>query len=313
MQSRGAMLRDLQLQQPDGLQAAPLYTAPWVDTAEAHSLNGLMQGLSGEWPCVPFGMANENLPAAWRTTNGWEDVFAHGYAAHHDWNIYSTSTGLAAYIDLPSTHPVRRLERQVTPTRQGILIDLWVHVRKVCRLPIGLHPVFKLPQTPKQMHLKIDGAESVWTHPETPAADPSPARPAGISSSLQTIQGVADELLDFSRLPRAELSETRLLVTGATGTVSLADSTTGVRTELRYDASQFPLLMLWISNRGRASAPWLNRHLAVGIEPICAAFDLGTTISANTNPLTVSGLDTAFDLIPKRVFHTQYSISVLSN
>lgn len=309
MQPRGAMLRDLVVRDADGRTMRPLHRAPWVGTPEAARFGGLMEGLSGEWPCVPFGLRPDPPVAGWPEPQGWDDPFAHGYAAHHDWTLSVTAQGLEARIDMPADHPVRRLRRRVQPVADGIGIDLWVEVRRDCRLPIGLHPVFALPDTPERMQLSVEGAECVFAHPETAPDDPSPVRPGAMSRSLASIQGIAGAALDFSHLPRDEHSETRLLVTGGTGRVTLADRETGQVSALTYDAAQFPFVMLWVSNRGRALAPWSRRHLALGVEPVRAAFDLGTGVSTQPNPLSRSGADTAFDLSARDGFHTRYEIT----
>lgn len=310
MQPRGAMLREVALTAPNGRVTHPLHTAPWVGTLEAEPLDGLLQGLSGEWPCVPFGMPHENLPSNWPKPVGWEDPFAHGYAAHHDWDISLIKGCLEAVISMPEDHYVRRIRRRLTPVKEGIALDLWIDPRCDCRLPIGLHPVFALPDLPQRLLLDVEGATSVIAHPEINASDPSPVLTGGISGSLTQIQGENGGLLDFSQLPRDEHSETRLLVIGGNGRVTLTDQENGHVSVLHYNAAQFPFVMLWVSNRGRAEAPWLNRHLALGIEPVRAAFDLGTGISAHINPLMVLGQqDTAFDLVAGKVFHTSYKIT----
>ncbi len=43
----------------------------------------------------------------------------------------------------------------------------------------------------------------------------------------------------------------------------------------------FPSCLLWLSNRGRTAYPWNGRHLAIGIEPVCAPFDLGVQHANN--------------------------------
>jgi hypothetical protein len=312
MQPRGAMLRDLALTLEDGRITNPLHTAPWVGTSEAETLDGLMQALSGEWPCVPFGGPYQNLSTDWNKPPGWEDEFLHGYAAHHDWDVSSIDGGLEAEILMPEGHPIRSMSRRVMPTIDGIAIDLWVEPRRDCRLPIGLHPVFALPQEPERMTLHIDGATGVISHPETPPFDTTPVRPNVLSDSLSSVQGTEGELLDFAHLPRPEQSESRLLVLGSTGRVSLTDSETGDVFSLSYDADVFPFVMLWVSNRGRADAPWSGRHLALGVKPVRAAFDLGTATSAQENPLAAKGYETAYDFKADQSFHTRYTITAQS-
>ena len=145
----------------------------------------------------------------------------------------------------------------------------------------------------------------------TPQPDPTPVKPNAISSHLSSVQADRNETVDFSLLPRPENSETRLLVLGGTGHVSLTDGATGDVFSLTYDAKVFPFVMLWISNKGRSAAPWSGGHLALGIEPVCAAFDLGTSVSTMENPLRAKGYDTAYEFKSDQCFHTRYQICLL--
>jgi hypothetical protein len=78
------------------------------------------------------------------------------------------------------------------------------------------------------------------------------------------------------------------------------------RLPLPYAAYQ-----LWLSNRGRDAYPWDKRFLALGIEPVCAAFDLGTRVSQHrANPLWQAGVPCTVALAPSQSFETTYSIAV---
>lgn len=147
-------------------------------------------------------------------------------------------------IEMPADHPIRRLRRRVQPVPGDIGIDLGVEPRRDFRLLIGLHPVFALPDVPERMLLSVEGATCFFAHPQTAPDDPSPVRPNMMSRSLQSVEGIAGDRLDFSRLPRNEHSETRLLVRGGKGRVTLTDRDTGQVNALAYNAAQFPFVML---------------------------------------------------------------------
>lgn len=66
--------------------------------------------------------------------------------------------------------------------------------------------------------------------------------------------------------------------------------------------------MLWISNRGRKASTWNNRHQAIGIEPVRAAFDLGQAIARAQIHLAGQGIPTSWDLVATKPFSTRYII-----
>ncbi|MFN5825500.1 MAG: hypothetical protein ACK446_00365, partial [Rhodobacterales bacterium] len=79
---------------------------------------------------------------------------------------------------------------------------------------------------------------------------------------------------------------------------------------LTRDVGHFPDLILWVANRGRAAFPRNGRHQAVGQEPVCASFDLGSGISAGPNPLQTATHPTARSFCAAEVFTTRHRIAV---
>lgn len=307
VQSLGAMIADLALSLPDGRTHRPLARAPWVDE-HGHGQTGLMAGLSGDWACVPFGAAGQSVSAEWQGPRAWEDPLPHGSASHLHWTLTHDGEGLCAKIELPAPHPIARLTRHLRPCPDGIEISLHILPRRDCDLPIGLHPVFALPDRAGAVHLDVREIEAVWTHPEDPSPDPSPVLPAQRCRNLNSIP-TAEGTLDLSRLPLNGHSETRLFAVARGGEVCLTDTEAGVRNKLHYDADLFPAVMLWISNRGRARAPWSSRHLALGVEPVRACFDLGAGASSAQTPLRQSGVPTTYGFRAGTAMVTRYKIT----
>ncbi len=110
-------------------------------------------------------------------------------------------------------------------------------------------------------------------------------------------------------LPYLVASETLLLLSGTDGSFALENRAESYRVSLDWDAQTFPSLLLWISNCGRNAAPWNGRHRALGVEPVCSAFDLGPAISGSDNALTRAGVQTARMLTPDQAFTTRYRMS----
>ncbi|MFN3993115.1 MAG: hypothetical protein ACK4IU_09445 [Tabrizicola flagellatus] len=310
LQALGAMLDGLALDLPDGRRVHPLHTAPWADEAGADALPGILRRLRGEWPCVPFGADDPApLPDRWQVGQGAPHGLPHGFAANEVWRVWRDENRLCADIRYPEDHPVAALTRSVAPCAGGVEMTLTIIPRRDCRLPVAVHPVFRLPVPPGKALLNPGAHGLIWTHPAQ-SPDPCPLRPDSTATSLATLPGRDGGTVDMTHLPLAQASESRILLTCASGRFALDNPAEGYRAVLDWDSTAFPHLMLWVSNRGRADAPWQGRHLALGVEPCCAAFDLGTAISAQDNPLTRSGAATAIALQAGSPWRTSYRIGV---
>lgn len=99
-------------------------------------------------------------------------------------------------------------------------------------------------------------------------------------------------------------------LTIADGRAALTWPAAGFRARPTRDATHFPDLILWISNWGRSAFPWNGRHQALGLEPVCTTFYLGTRISAGPNPLQTSGRPLARRFRAGEVFTTRHRIAV---
>jgi len=145
MQSLGAMLAPIVFRLPSGREVQPMQIAPWADEAGGEELPGVLRRLRGEWPCVPFGVTPDRSPSDWpQHLRPEPDEEAHGHGSNHEWQL---DGALVARIAYPAASPVVRLERRVAPVigEARVDIELTIVARRGCRLPIGLHPTFRLP------------------------------------------------------------------------------------------------------------------------------------------------------------------------
>lgn len=213
-------------------------------------------------------------------------------------------------IDYPSESAIAGLRRQITatPGKAELTIELAISVRTDCSLPIGLHPVFALPGEPGSMLLDPGIYGSVWTYPLEEQPGLSIFAPDIIFRDLARAPMRDGSTADARALPYASATETLLLLTHASGEVALVNKTDGYRTDLAWDPEIFPSLMLWISNRGRQAKPWSGRHIAIGIEPVCAAFDLGQNIGSSPNPLNKAGIPTTWNFKAGSTLAARYVI-----
>lgn len=314
VQALGGMLGPVTFLLPDGRQVSPLHVAPWFDDPDRTAKPPILQELRGEWPCVPFGTdAPRTLPEGWSATGETFDGAGvpHGHSSNAEWVFTDISPDrLTLICDYPDTHPIRRLTRSIAadPNAPALDITLTVEARRLCRLPIGLHPTFRLPS---DGNARLDPPR--FREGRVFPLDVEPGQgllqPGASFASLATVPNRTGGTQSIAVLPLAENSEELVQLCGVTGGFRLHHPD-GWSVTLDWDADHFPSLLLWISNRGRAYAPWNSRHMALGVEPVCAAFDLGPAVSSAPNPISATGTATAHAFHPDAPFTTRYRIGV---
>ena len=115
---------------------------------------------------------------------------------------------------------------------------------------------------------------------------------------------------DPSTVPLVSHTEDLLQLLDVDGHAELHNLAENYRVSLDWNADQFPDLLLWFSNFGRKHSPWNGRHLALGVEPVCSAFDLGSQISSQPNPINARGKATAHVFRAGEVFETCYRVTI---
>lgn len=315
VQRHAAMLAPVTFLLADGRQVSPMQVAPWAEEAGHDALPGILRRLRGEWPCVPFGysISDPTSPAEWARLMGpaAADEEVHGHSSNHPWNWErDDGQSLRLSIDYPNGSPVGRLERTITPDAgaPAVDIELRIEVREACRLPLGLHPTFRLPLEAGRARVEPARFDNGRTFPGT--VEPSAPLFAidRTFSNLSAVPGRDGSTIDASRLPFAKNTEELLQLNSIDGSVALANEVEGYRVRLTWRKEHFPSLLLWISNRGRPMEPWSGRHLALGMEPICSPFGLGPAAALADNPIAQSGTPTARAFSAGEVFTTRYRI-----
>jgi len=315
VQRLGAMLAPVTFLLADGRQVSPMHVAPWANEPEANAQPGILRKLRGEWPCVPFGYSVpvEGWPEAWARVMGppatGEEV--HGHSSNQDWTWRESESGsLSLALAYPQGSPVERVERTITPDPSAPAVDIEfrIVVRRACRLPIGLHPVFRLPAATGAATLELGafGEGRTYPHDVEPGAELF-ARDKSFTD-LTSVPARAGGTADASQLPLSADTEELLQIEGLGGTAALANHAEGYRVKLSWQKEHFPSLLLWYSNRGRKASPWNGRHVAIGIEPICSPFGLGPATALADNPIARSGTATAREFSPDEPFVTRYRI-----
>lgn len=314
VQALGGMLGPVTFLLPDGRQVSPLHVAPWFDDPARKDQPPILQELRGEWPCVPFGTdAPRALPDGWSATGETFDGadVPHGHSSNAEWVFTKVDPDrLTLTCDYPDAHPIRRLTRTIAADPQAPALDITLNVeaRRPCRLPIGLHPTLRLPIT-GQARLEPPAFRQGRVFPLDVEPGQGLLAPGATFSSLTSVQSRTGTPLSLASLPLPENTEELVQLTGVTGGFRLHHPDRWTVT-LDWDTAHFPALLLWISNRGRTYAPWSSRHVALGVEPVNAAFDLGPAISTAPNPISTEGIPTAQSFHPDEPLITRYRIGV---
>ncbi|MDO5691853.1 MAG: hypothetical protein Q4G70_05130 [Pseudomonadota bacterium] len=263
----------------DGQVVQPLYEAPWLgewsgDTLLAH--------LQGDFVCVPFGMPG------------------HGYAANNLWALVERRPdAVVLEVAYPGEHAVERVTRTVRCVDGAVEFVDAIDMRHEAALPLGLHPIFRLPATAEgeplvgAAFLELPEAEAVLTPPEKPepASRLLPGKRFTDVWEAPSVDGTAN----LTRLPWEGRSEDLVML------ANVAEGRVGVVTDghvavLEWDTAHLKHCLLWISNRGRDYEPWNGRNLCLGVEAVTSAFDWGVEASAGRNEVADEGFETAVRL-----------------
>lgn len=314
----GAMMAPVEIVLDDGRKVFPFKVAPWADERFEPPVGPLLQGLRGDWTCLPFGLPGKprtDLLPDWMTGVNRDlaspDAYGHGAVANEPWVLDSCSPDhLACHFDFPEEMPIERVSRaiHVLPGEAMISVVVEITARRTCEMPWGLHPTFALPEEPGAFEIGFEGPVRVFTYPGEFEKGVSRAAHGQVVPGLDAVPMMDGSTLSFARLPLGHDAEELLIAADHGGRVILTNHAERYRTILDWDATVLPGLLLWVSNRGRKFAPWNGRFLGLGVEPISAAFDLGYAHGLNpASPLRAAGVGTATRFAPGAPLKTSYS------
>jgi hypothetical protein len=314
IQPLGGMLGPVWYALPSGRKVQPFFVAPWVDEPGAADLPGLLRGLRGEWPCVPFGAERDMAIAGWEGAGpAIGDGAPHGHGSNHAWHLIDRGPDwIEIGIDYPDGHPIRRLRRKIAGRAGAAALDLELGIEAALGIDLGLalHPTFRLPDAAGAAQVEVTGMTGGLSFP-VPLDATGQAAPGQWFATLDAVPGRRQPVVDFTHQPFAAPNEDLLQVQAGGGCARLLNLDEGWAARIDYDPAVFPSVMLWVSNRGWTGYPWAGRTRALGIEPARAAFDLGQAVSADpANPLASAGIATSWPLRAQERFTTTYALSV---
>lgn len=289
----------------DGRVVEPLHVAPWPGADDP-----LLDRLRGDFPCVPFGMGPASLdefPDGWRDLPPSRGGAPHGYAASAVWDVLESSASMVQLgVEYPEGDPVATVRRIVECHDGAVEFTDIIVTRVDVDLPIGVHPMLRLPAQAGGARLLLPDAAALATPPMPVDASSILATDARFHD-LAAAPGLDGSTVDLTALPLADATEELVLVCQPTApSITLQNRVDGYDVTVEWDTELLAHCLLWFSNRGRAFEPWNGRHLCLGVEPVTSAFDLGTEISAGVNPLVRDGFRTAVSFhagVPREVSH----------
>jgi hypothetical protein len=219
---------------------------------------------------------------------------------------------LSIRFEDPSDHPIAWVERHFAVDRgsPAVTRTLRIMPRRDAALPVGIHPVLRLPRTNGALRIRPGSFRFGMTSPYL-MGDGRPLAGLGRRfSDLSAVSGEQGQVIDFSRPPFAGHYEDAVQLVGASGSVAADNLEEFYTVTIEWDRAALPSCILWYSNEGLAPPPWNRRHRALGIEPACAALGLGIKASAGRNPINAEGEPTAVAFTADRVWQTTYRLSV---
>lgn len=307
----GGMLGPVWFNLSDDHRVQPFALFPWAKEPlpqNEQPLTGLMAGAGGEWPCVPFGTASGQDGQLWQPP-------IHGESAHKEWMRIDDGqdpSRVTLCYRCGEEGPVDLLIREVAgvPGEAAIRCTLKVYVRQPCSLPIGLHPILRMPLAPRSMSLLPGQFRFSMSYPSEVEPERDVLAPGQIFTELSSAPLRGGGITDLTSYPLREKTESLVQLCGTEGNISILNFEEGYRLNMNWPPERLPSCLLWISNGGRLAWPWSGRHFALGIEPVCAAFDLGTAASNEKNPISEMGIPTVLNFYPEKPESIEYQISV---
>lgn len=321
LQMAGGMIGPVTVKLP-GRESIDVLTCPdWAKRDTGKQWLPLIRNLCGDFVCVPYGAPtpNDGLPAEWLAgvkPSEPDDPWFHGEAANADWQLIDQSeadNSLTMGIALAEPHLLARVERTVRllPDVAGYEVDLCLTARRDTELPVALHPCFRLPEKPGDLHLSIEAAGKGWTYPVSPVEETAMAEPNARFETLAGVPAIVGNAIDFSSLPTEGRTEALLQIPLAKGQVNLGYINDGYRVVFAWDEKLLPSVVLWVSQQGRDEAPFSRTFRTLGVEAVAGAFDLGPHVSRSAdNPMAREGVATTVKLTARQTFKTTYRVLV---
>ncbi|AUG51466.1 hypothetical protein [Thalassospira marina] len=257
----GAALHHARFHLPGGKTVSPMAEASWHETG-LEGAAGHIQTIGGEWPCVPFGTTAH-------------DKHHHGFGSDMPWQVLAQDDdSILLGITYPAGHKVKKLERRIRllTDRPAIECALHIYVNEDCVLPIGLHPIFRLPQEEDAFAIHAHQHGRVMTAPQDIAPRDSKLAAHEVASETGQVRRKDGQSSNIWR-QTVQLGEEIIAISDSEGHMRLDYVAEGFCADLRWDAKDFPNCLIWVANPGLQAISPAPHFQGIGIEPVNSYFD----------------------------------------
>lgn len=304
-------LRQLKLTMVDGRVVEPLAEAHWnASDPENEQAEMILDGLGGNWFCLPFGMAEApaTLDSRWKDDEAPRPC-SHGETSCNAWGVEVLDDVVILTFEFPEDHEMATVRREIRRVENGVEFKTTVVARVATSISMGHHPILAMPETPGSLTIDFpDGIDQVFTYPVQFEYGVSVFAHEKVYDSLEAIETVDGEVVNASMLPCLDHAEELVVVKPKAGRVQVTNKPGGFVSEISWELDKLPGCLLWMSMNGRTEKPWDGKFYGLGVEPICGAFDLGLGVSRRLNPLNDYGLATAIEMSPDQPFEDTLTI-----
>lgn len=293
---------------------AIFHQAPWLKENYYQDKAGLMEHLSGEWACVPFGFVTQDSSLFLANA-------PHGLPCHSAWTVKELSedkSKLTICYDYPSDNDLKHIERTIELSEDKVYLSFTIVSKKDCSAPMGVHPVFPTKGMENELELEIAGDGMVYGIECEPNVsrlvtgayfDSLSAVP--LKEQYHNLDGNST-VMDGTHLPKPYDTEEIIQMLHPNGEAILKYKNKGLKVTLSWDKELIPTCLLWISNYGRKFAPWNGENCCLGIEPIAGAWDLAQQSVNNDNAIVKEGVPTTVSLKAGSPITFNYQLAIES-
>jgi hypothetical protein len=274
----------------------PFYTAPWWNETLPPGTPEVIRVLRGDFFCLPFG----NGPVA------------HGRTANDPWRFegiaeQGRSRELTLSMDLgPGEGHVRKRIRIMEG--EPVIYQEHAITGFTGAVPLGHHPILKLPDRPGAGILDMSPPVAGFTTPER-IEDPAGGGYSSIASGCEItdrsrVPTERGTTVDLTRYPTPRGFEDLVCFVSDPHRAFAFSSVSVPGEGWLYFQLKDPRVLaetvLWMSNGGRHYPPWNGRVVSVlGLEEVTAFFHYGRERSLGPNPFRDRGFPCACEPGPE--------------